>query len=170
MHALPYAPLPLPSVLFEPQHVRSASLFRAGPHTPFPLPAVVSQHAWRLSSSSGSHPFLGRSFFLPTCFALRRAPRPPACTHAFSHTHGRPTNERCDVRSAGVAVWITALRGNTERTPTAATGSSPRDPYRHALTMRPPLKPKGPAFSFLNYYQNGMHSKNHQNDQKGPAT
>ena len=31
----------------------------------------------------GSHPFLGRPFFLSTCLALRRAPRPPACTHVF---------------------------------------------------------------------------------------
>ena len=147
---MPYAPLPLPSVLFEPQHVRSASLFRAGPHTSFPLPAVVSQHAWRLFLVQGSHPFLGRLFFLSTCFALRRAPRPPACTHARSRTHGRQTNEGRDVRSAGVADWITALGRNTERTLTAAAGPSPRDPYRHALTMQPPQKVR--PFRFLNYY------------------
>ena len=54
--------------------------------------------------------------------------------------HGRPTNERRDVRSAGVVDWNTALAGNTERTLTAAAGPSPRDPYRHALAMRPPRK------------------------------
>ena len=32
----------------------------------------------------GSHPFLGRPFFLSTCFALRCSPRPPACTHGRS--------------------------------------------------------------------------------------
>ena len=42
------------------------------------------------------------------------------------------------MRSAGVADWITALGGNMERTLTAAAGPSPRDPYRHALTRRPP--------------------------------
>ena len=48
--------------------------------------------------------------------------------------------ERRDVRSAGVADWNTARGRNTERTLTAAAGPSPRDPYRHALTMRPPRK------------------------------
>ena len=83
VHAMPHAPLSLPSVLLVPPHARSASLFHEGPpRTPFPLPAVVSQHAWRLSFLlQGSHPFLGRPFFLSTCIALRRAPRPPACTH-----------------------------------------------------------------------------------------
>ena len=55
-------------------------------------------------------------------------------------THGRPTNERCDEWSAGVADWVTARRGNTERTLTAVAGFSPRDPYRHSLAMRPPRK------------------------------
>ena len=54
------------------------------------------------------------------------------------------------MRSAGMADWITARRGNTERTLTAAAGPSPCDPYRQALTIRPSLK--APAFSFLNYY------------------
>ena len=82
VHAMPHAPLPLPSVLLVTPHARCASLFHAGPRMPFPLPAVVSQHAWRLSFLlQGSNPFLGRSFFLSTCIALRRTPRPPACTH-----------------------------------------------------------------------------------------
>ena len=103
-------------------------------------------------SSSGFPPFLlGRPFFLPTYFALRRAPRPPVCTHARSRKHERPTNERRDVRSADVADWITARRGNTGRTLTAAAGPSPCDPYRHALKMRPP--PKAQPISFLNYWK-----------------
>ena len=36
-----------------------------------------------------------------------------------------------------------------ERTLTAAAPPPPRDPYRHALTMRPPQKAR--PFSFLNY-------------------
>ena len=82
VHAMPHAPLSLPSVLLVPPHARSASLFHAGPRTPFPLLALVSQHAWRLSFLlQGSHRFLARPFFLSTCFASRRAPRPPACAH-----------------------------------------------------------------------------------------
>ena len=61
----------------------------------------------------------------------------------------RSNHERCDVRSAGVADWITARGGNTERTLTATAPPPPRDPYRHALTMRPPQKVR--PFSFLNY-------------------
>ena len=56
----------------------------------------------------------------------------PARAHAFhgtsrhTSTHARaartqtkPNDERYDVRSAGVADWKTAARGNTERTLTA---------------------------------------------------
>ena len=82
VHAMAHAPLPLPSVLLVPPHTRSASLFHAEPRTPFLLPAVVLQHARCLTFLlQGPHPFLGRPFFLSTCIALRRAPRPPACTH-----------------------------------------------------------------------------------------
>ena len=42
------------------------------------------------------------------------------------------------------------IGGNTERTLTAAAGPSTSDPYRHALTMRPPRKVR--PFSFFNYY------------------
>ena len=121
--------------------------------------SASAAHARRLFLVQGSHPSLGRPFFLSTCFALRRVPRPPVCTHARSRTHGRPTDERRDVRSAGVADWKTARRGSTERTLTAAAGPSPCDPYRHALTMRPPQKVR--PFSFLNYssflVRNGCH-------------
>ena len=65
---------------------------------------------------------------------------PPPFEICRASTHGRPTNERCDVRSAGVADWKTARGGNTERTLTAAARPPPRDPYRHSLTMRPPRK------------------------------
>ena len=58
------------------------------------------------------------------------------------------------MRSASVADWITARRGNTERTLTAAAGSSPRDPYRHALAMRPPRKAR--SFGFLNYLRHSF--------------
>ena len=159
---MPHAPLPLPSVLFAPQHPHSASLFYAGPHTPFPPPAVASQHAQCLFLVQGSHPLLGRPSPPPTCSALRHArvqvqartrpqrnaPHLHARKHARTRTHGRPTNEQCDVRSTSVAGWITARGGNTERTLTAAAGpSSPRDPYRHALAMRPPRKTR--PFVFL---------------------
>ena len=60
-------------------------------------------------------------------------------------------DERRDVRSAVVADWNTARGGNTERALTAAVGPPPRDPYRHALTMRPPQKVR-PFFCFLNNY------------------
>ena len=79
----------------------------------------------------------------------RIAPRLHARTRARTRAHGRPTNERCDVQSAGVAVWNTARRGNTECTLTAVADPSPRDPYRHALAIRPLRKVR--PFSFLNY-------------------
>ena len=63
------------------------------------------------------------------------------CYYYLCHTlYRRPTDERGDVRSAGVADWKTARRGNTERALTAAAGPSPCDPYRHVLAMRPSLK------------------------------
>ena len=101
VHAIPHAPLLLPSVFLAPPHAHSDSLFHAGPRTPFPLSAVVSQHAWRLSLLlQGSHPSLGRPFFLSTCYALRRAPRPPACTHARWCTRRRPTADGRTTRRA----------------------------------------------------------------------
>ena len=117
-HAIPRAPLPLPSVLlfFAPQNAHSASLFMQDltfrSHRPrWPR----SQHAQRLFlvQVQGSRPLFGRPFSLPTCSALCRArvqarthpqriaPRLHARTHARTCTHGRPTNEqtmRCAVR------------------------------------------------------------------------
>ena len=93
----------------------------------------------------------GRSLFLLAAYcAARNAGLRIAHTHARTHTHRRPTNERCEVRSAGVADWKTARRGDTERTLTAAAGPSPRAPYRHALAVRSPRKVR--PFGFLNYY------------------
>ena len=119
----------------------------------------ISRHAQRLSFLlRGSHPFLGRPLFLCFCFALRRplflsacfalrcALRPPARKNfrlqkqSPYRAYRRPTDERRDVRSAGMADWITARGGDTERALTAAAGPSPCDPYRQALTMRPSLK------------------------------
>ena len=42
VHAIPHAPLPLPSVLLVPPHAHSVSLFHVGPRTLFPLPAIIS--------------------------------------------------------------------------------------------------------------------------------
>ena len=70
--------------------------------------------------------------------AARHA-HPQAKARSLARTHRRPTDERRDVRSAGMADWITARRGNAERTLTAAAGPSPCDPHRQALTMRPSL-------------------------------
>ena len=101
-------------------------------------PAASTPHAHEAIARFG-RPFSGRSF-LSACFALRRAPRRLLSKLCRASTHGRPTNERCDERSAGVADWNTARRGNTERTLTAAATPPPRDPYRHSLAMRPPQK------------------------------
>ena len=86
----------------------------------------------RLSFSSWTFvlcPSLAGTFFF-FFFAARLAT--PARAHAFrgaschTSTHARaararttPSDERYDVRSAGVADWKTAARGNTERTLTA---------------------------------------------------
>ena len=106
------------------------------------------------------HPILSTNddacpFYLitgPTCRYARFASLASCARGAVKAPfwHGRPTNERCDVRSAGVADWKTALGGDMERTLTAAAGPSPRDPYRHALTMRPPRKVR--PFCFFNFY------------------
>ena len=143
VHAIPRAPLPLPSVLLVPPHAHSASLFHAGPRTPFHCPRwSCSTHGVFLFFFRVPTPFLaGRSFFLLASRCAARHARPYARTLASAHTDDRrPTDERRDVRSAGVADWETARRGNTERTLTAAAGPSPRDPDRHALAMRPSLK------------------------------
>ena len=44
-------------------------------------------------------------------------------------------------RPAGVADWVTARLGNTERTLTAAAGPSPCGHYRHALHGGRPERP-----------------------------
>ena len=107
-----------------------------------------SASAARLFLVQGSYPLLaGRfSFLLATHCATPAHARTlaRACTD-----DNRRTNERCDVRSAGVADWITARRGGygayAHRCggPLSSRPLSPR-PYNTAT-------PKGPAFSFLNY-------------------
>ena len=105
VHAMPHAPLPLPSVLHVPPYAHSASLFRAGPRTPLPLPAVVSSLTWRPSFLlQGSHPFLGRPFFLSTCIALRRAPRRP---HARTLASPRTDDRRTNGATCGPQAWLT---------------------------------------------------------------
>ena len=56
------------------------------------------------SSSSGSHPFLGRPF-LSACFALRRAPRPPARKNALASAH--TDDRRTDDATCGPQAWLT---------------------------------------------------------------
>ena len=165
---MPHMPLLLPWILIAPQHAHGASLFKQDltrrSHRPrlsrstrsaflrssshrsthtAPLSYCRISHAaptarGDLAASAASFPCSG---FIPSFWPAVLLRHASARTHARTRMHGRqPTNERCDVRSAGVADWITARQGNTERTLTAAAGPSPRDPYRHALTMQPPPK------------------------------
>ena len=131
------------------------------PHTPFrlfrfPLTARGGLAARTAPfSCSGSPPFSWPAVL--SSYVQRIAPRATSARmHARSLAHARTTDERTKRRAvqrpAGVADWETSLGGNTERTLTAAAGPSPRDPYRHALTMRPPRKAR--PFGFLNYYCN----------------
>ena len=104
-------------------------------------PSLKRASAARIALLAAPANVHARPFFPFTCYALRRrAPRSPACTHARWCKRRRPTDERRDVRSAGVADWKTARRGNTERKPTAAVGPSPCDPYRHALQCGRPKR------------------------------
>ena len=82
----------------DPPRTHDAPLSCSGWFPPFPLlPAV-------LFLARGSHPFLGRPFFLPTCFALRRAPRRPhARTSASPRTDDRRTNDA----TCGPQAWLT---------------------------------------------------------------
>ena len=106
VHAtMPHAPLPLPSVLRVPPHTHGFSLFHVGLRTLLPLPVIVSPLAWRLSFLlQGSHPFLGRPFFLSTCFALRRAPRRP---HARTPSSSRTDDRRTNDATCGPQAWLT---------------------------------------------------------------
>ena len=120
--------------------LRMAPFFSSSGFPPFSWPAVLSFYLLRIALLAAPARVHARPLFLSTCYALRCAPRSPARTHARWCTRRRPTDERRDVRSAGVADWKTARGGNTERTLTAAAGPSPCGPYRHALPMRPSLK------------------------------
>ena len=58
----------------------------------------------------------------------RTRTRSPLAILPRQHTRARERtidDGRCDVRSAGVADWITVQRGNTEHTLAAAAGPSP---------------------------------------------
>ena len=76
----------------------------------------------------GSHPFLGRPFFLSFCFALRRAPRQPARKNKLSsaHTDDRRTSDT----TCGPQAWLTgtlhdrgirSVRSPPRRAPLLAT-------------------------------------------------
>ena len=95
-----------------------------------------------LSPRATGKRFGSAHFSLP--FAARIAALARTCARA-AHAP-MSDDERHDVRSAGVADWKTAEQGNTERMLTAEVGPSSCDPYRHALTRRPPRKAR-PFFS-----------------------
>ena len=88
----------------------------------------------------GSHPFLGRPFFLSfcfalrrplfpsACFALRRAPRPPARKNTLSRAH--TNDQRTSDTTCGPQAWLTgrlhdggirSVRSPPRRAPLLAT-------------------------------------------------
>ena len=101
-----------------------------------------------LLSSIHSHKTPLLSFTAPltaNCISRR-----PNCTGTFqchsNNEHAIPRDRSSDKlgrgsRSSGyLAVVVVLLFAHLRRTLTAAAGPPPRDPYRHALTMRPPRK------------------------------
>ena len=133
---------------------------------PLPLPAVASKRArstfflFRVPTlvSAGRFPFLLAARRAAPAYehtrtrsALHHA-RARARTRALARTrtNGRRRTTRRAVRRRA---WLTGSLheggGDTERTLTAEAGPSHRDPYRHALTRRPPRKAR--PFCFLNY-------------------
>ena len=88
--------------------------------------------------------FFSLSLSCTTARAFPTAGGGLACTLACSPAHGRPTNERCDVRSAGVADWKTALGGEYGAYAHRCGGPLSSRP----LSPRPcnAAAPKGPAF------------------------
>ena len=109
----------------------------------------------RIAPRATPTPFLaGRSFFLLDLHCAVRHARPHARTLASAHTDDRRTDERRDVRSAGVAAWLAgSLHDAGEYGAYAHRCGGPLSlrplspcPYNAAV-------PKGPAFSFLNYYR-----------------
>ena len=96
------------TIIVHDQPLRFSLSCRAPHAVPTTHGSRGTRHAKRLSFLlRGSHPFLGRPFFLSfcfalrqplslsACFALRRAPRPPARknTLASAHTDDRRTND-----------------------------------------------------------------------------
>ena len=63
---------------------------------------------------AGAHPPRRAALALLSLVPRTRTTPPPFET--LPRQHARTTDERCDVRSAGVADWKTAAGGNTERT------------------------------------------------------
>ena len=95
----------------------------------------------------GSARCAGRSFFLSACFALRRAPRPPARKNNLpsAHTDDRRTNDA----TCGPQEWLTgtlheggirSVRSPPRRPPLLATPIAKPLQCGQALTMRPSLK------------------------------
>ena len=117
VHAIPHAPLPLPSVLRPPCITARTQRFSLSCRT---------SHGAFLFLLQGSNPFLGRPFFLSTCIALRRARRPHARTFASPRTDDRRTNDA----TCGPQEWLTgslhdggirSVRSPLRRAPLLAT-------------------------------------------------
>ena len=90
----------------------------------------------------------GHYFFLLASHCAAR--HTPARMHARSLTHARTADERTTRRANRRRGWLdqSLHEGGirSARTLTAAAGPSPCGPYRHTLTMRPPLKARPLVF------------------------
>ena len=105
---MPHAPLPLPSVLFAPQHVRSASFFMQD--------LTRRSHRPRWPHSTHSAFFLFRvptlflagrsSFFLLAAHCVARH----ACSHARSLARARTDDRRTNDATCGPPAWLTGLQ------------------------------------------------------------
>ena len=76
-----------------------------------------------------------------------RLPNTPKLGPRISVDGGAPQGTKGGCDRAGE--YAEGMLRAAARALTAAAGPSPRDPYRHALTMRPPQKVR--PFSFFNY-------------------
>ena len=105
VHTVPHAPLPLPLVLLVPPHARSFLSFMQDLARRSQCPRWSRHsHGVFLFLLQGSHPFLGRPFFLSTCIALRRAPRRP---HARNLASPRTDDRRTNDATCGPQAWLT---------------------------------------------------------------
>ena len=116
----------------------------AGARPPAPrrarAPAASTPPAHEADARFG-RPFSGRSF---SRLASRCAARHAGSFRNFA-APARTDDRRTNDATCGPQAWLTgslhdARRGNAERTLTALADPSPRDPYRHALAMRPSLR------------------------------